>query len=337
MEEKAVEKVQDEMRREDIPTLVVSKQSNIEYLTGITELSGVVVLHQDSFDILASKFSRYSTRELSNIEVYTGGDEKEELLKEAGLGQDGFADAPGRFENFDLNGSEVLEEARKYKEGYEVKRIRRGCEILSKSFRNLLSNFSPGMSEWEAVNQVDKTFREEGVYHAFNPLVHSNVKEPHRHPSHEEIEKGDLFLVDQGCRVDNYCSDMTRMVPNHVEGERKDLIDTVSRIQKKLIAYVEPGIEASELAEYARSMVEEQGFSVEKHFLHGVGHGVGIDIHEYPSIEAESDDLLEEGMVFTIEPGLYVPGVGGVRIEDSLVMKKEEAVRLTGEKRIYER
>ncbi|MDY6778244.1 MAG: M24 family metallopeptidase, partial [Candidatus Nanohaloarchaea archaeon] len=194
-----------------------------------------------------------------------------------------------------------------------------------------------GMQEWGMVKVVDSTFREHHAYNAFPTIAHVNTEEPHRPPSARMAADGDLVLVDLGCRVDGYCSDMTRMVPNQVSGERRELLDAVATIQEEVMERVEAGREKAELARFAEDRADALGYDVDEHYLHSLGHGVGVAIHERPMLTPSSEGVLEEGMVVTIEPGLYVPDVGGVRIEDQVVVREEGCERLTQAPRIYDR
>ncbi len=339
MEEQArlIEKVQDRMQDEDIDVLAVTKGDNLEYLTGVHEIGGVMVLEQDDWQLYVSRFFRYTLEDWPNASIYDDREELGELLEQSPLDDDDHIDDADRVSKYDLEESNVVEEARLIKEEFEIERIRRACEIGDKAFEKVVDEFEPGMTEWELVGMIDSVFREEGVYNSFDTLAHINTLEPHRELTDEEAEEGDLVLVDLGCFYEGYASDMTRMVPNDVSGDRKELLEDVAEIQEAALDRVEAGMEIGELCDYVKELVEDRGYSVEEQYLHSLGHGVGVVVHEGPRMTSGNDRELEENMVITVEPGLYVPGVGGVRIEDTVVVKQNGYERLTETEKVSER
>lgn len=340
MRSELIEKVQDRMEDQDSEALAVTQAENLEYLTGIHDISGVLILTQDDWHFVVPKFFRYSVQGISNTRVHGGSEEREGMLRNIfdDIGVDEVsADREGEFADVDFNRLEVLKESRMRKTDKEIEKIRRACKIGDSAFNHLQAFFETGRSEWELAASIELFFRQEGSYNSFDPLVHFNTTEPHRTPGDRKADKGDLVLVDLGCKYRGYCSDMTRMIPNSCKGDRKELIEAVSEIQKSSLERVESGAEISEIASSAVDKVDDLGFSVDNHYLHSLGHGVGVEIHEAPGMSVESEGTLDTGMVITIEPGLYVPDLGGVRIEDTVVVKDDGFERLTKEKKIYER
>ncbi|MDY6770614.1 MAG: Xaa-Pro peptidase family protein [Candidatus Nanohaloarchaea archaeon] len=342
MRDAMLERVRARMREEDVEVLAVTEDMNVEYLfdihpPGTDGFSGIVVVTQDDWRLYASKFFRYSLESISNVSIYRDREELQDLVADGPLEDGCHADDPDRFSELDLERSGIVQECRKVKQPAEVERMRRASDTTSQVFDELLDWFEPEVTEWDIVEQVDAGFRRRSLFNAFETLAHASTLEPHRLPRDADIEEGETLLVDMGCRFKGYCSDMTRMVPNELDGDRMELVEALGDIQRRLLDRVEAGRQVSALAGFAEDLVDEQGYSVDKHYLHSLGHGVGLSVHEPPALVPSSDATLEEGVVVTVEPGLYVPEVGGVRIEDQVVVREDGFERLTTQKRIYER
>ncbi|MBX7490396.1 M24 family metallopeptidase [Helicobacter turcicus] len=182
-----------------------------------------------------------------------------------------------------------------------------------------------------------------GVYDlSFNPIVgiNGNAAKPHALPSNDKLHKGDLLLFDAGLKYKRYCSDMTRTgflgkngisfckEQRFLDSTLQKIYDVVLKAQEVAIKGAKPGMLASEVDTSARNVIEKAGFG--KYFVHSTGHGIGLDIHELPNISPRSKIILQEGMVFSIEPGIYIPNYYGVRIEDLVVLESKGA-RIIGE------
>jgi len=325
----ALERLRSVMVEQDIGSVLVTEEENLRYLTGIKKAAGTLLVEQEDTQFLASKFFRYAD---AVDTVYTSSEQREkarsELIAEAEVADTAMED---------LAESDVLADARRIKTAEEINHIRAAASIGDRSFERFLQCFSPGMTEWEGAAVVDERIRAGGAYNAFDTLVHADTVQPHRLPSDHTIVTGETVLVDCGARVEGYCSDMTRMLPNACAGDQQELIDAVAQLQQLALEHVSAGTEIAALASAVEERVPELGYSLDEHYLHSLGHGVGVAVHEAPTLHTSVDGELEEGMVVTIEPGLYVPGVGGARIEDEVVVTADGYERLTGQKRIYER
>ncbi len=175
---------------------------------------------------------------------------------------------------------------------------------------------------------------------SFDPIVavNENAAKPHAFPTDREVKIGSLILVDAGVKYERYCSDRTRVAEYNSEigfdkkaqsflsSKRQKVYDTVLKAQEKAIRAAKPGVKACDIDKAAREVIEKAGFG--KYFVHSTGHGVGLDIHELPVISAKSETIIEENMIFTIEPGIYLPGEFGVRIEDMVRIAPTRAVVL---------
>jgi len=192
----------------------------------------------------------------------------------------------------------------------------------------------PGATEEALARQAEIEFLKNGARPAFDPIVASgeNSSKPHATPGHARLRKDSFVMIDMGCRLGGYCSDMTRTVILGAMKERFAAIYPVVRAaQKKAMEKVKPGARISEVDFAARGYIHSKGFG--KYFGHSTGHGVGMDIHEQPAVSRTNGGLLKKGMVMTIEPAIYLPGFGGVRIEDMVLVTAKGCELLTQEER----
>ncbi len=310
-----------EMSEKGLDKILMTSPSNLTYITGMNDLSGFLFISEDSWEILVTKFYRYAFKNVSRAIVFS---ERKEMMKEVEKRlEEGFVcDRELGLDNLE-DTTDILEDMRKVKQHFEIERIKESCRINDEVFSKLLKKFKTGMTEWELVKAIDSGFRKRNCYNSFDTLVHSNNLIPHREPEERNITRGDLVIADMGCRFKNYCSDMTRVLPNDIKGERRKLLEDLLEIQEFALSLIRPDLEVSELCRAVLEKVEDRGYSTENDFLHSLGHGIGVEIHEKPSISTDSDHVLEKGNVFTIEPGLYVENVGGARIEDIILVDSE--------------
>ncbi len=223
------------------------------------------------------------------------------------------------------------EEIRAVKDESEISSIRTAAKIADLSFEKLCRKLSKGMTEREAAAYLEYEMmcaKSEGA--AFSTIAASEMRGamPHAQADDVVIPDNTLMTFDFGAKRNGYCSDITRTI--HIGTPCKelcDLWDAVFDVQQKCLKKVRPGIFCRELDLFAREEFEKLG--LEKYFSHSLGHGVGLAIHESPTLSKRSDEILSENMVITIEPGLYVEGLGGVRIEDSVVVTRDGCEILT--------
>ena len=189
-------------------------------------------------------------------------------------------------------------------------------------FTHMLEFISPGMTEIEIANEIEKTLMDlgsEAIGFDTICVAGENGDQPHGVPSDRKIQKGDLLTMDFGGVVRGYHGDMTRTIGiGHLSDELKDAYELIRRSQEAGLAACRAGVSCREVDRVCRSIIEEAGFG--EYFVHGTGHGVGEEIHEAPTLNTKSDEILEAYMPVTIEPGIYVPGRYGVRIEDLAII-----------------
>ncbi len=225
----------------------------------------------------------------------------------------------------------IIQDLRKIKDKKEIELIRQACKIADIGIKAAAENINPGVKEKEVAAEVEYAMRmagSDGV--AFETIVASGYYCAYPHGAFLEkiIQEGDLVIVDLGAIYKNYRSDITRtFTAGKASDKQKRIYQTVKSAQQKAYDIIKQGVLTKEVDLAARRVIEEAGFG--KFFVHNLGHGVGLEIHEAPILSPDSKDILERGNVVTIEPGIYVPGFGGVRIEDTVLVTKSGAEKLT--------
>jgi len=219
----------------------------------------------------------------------------------------------------------VAGRARVSKDPFEIERIRESVRILEAGFETASAVIRAGVTEKKAASLIETAFREAGADGlAFDTIVASGERAalPHGKASDRKIRKGDLVVVDMGVLLNGYNSDATRtFCVGRPTPEQKKVYNTVLDAQERAIERVAAGVAAAYVDAGARETIEKAGYG--KYFGHGTGHGVGLDVHEAPSVGPTSKEMLAPGMVITVEPGIYIPGWGGVRIEDMVLVRKD--------------
>ncbi len=230
----------------------------------------------------------------------------------------------------------LLEPLRAIKTEEEKQRLRASAELAWLGFEHASRFLLPGVTEQEIAWEFERFCREHGASSmAFEPIVAFGeaTARPHHRASTSRLRKGQLVLIDCGCMLDGYASDMTRMqIDEETNHEILHLYTTVREAHLAALKKCRPGVKLGELDLAARAVMAREG--VEELFVHSLGHGIGLETHEYPRISSKGEGrnfLLQEGMVVTIEPGLYLPGVGGVRYEDTVLITADGVENLYAE------
>jgi Xaa-Pro aminopeptidase len=337
----------------EVDALLVTRLVNVRYLTGFTGSAGTLLVAPDSVTLVTD--GRYRDQSALQLEAAgvdadvvvgaTQADQRRALVAAAtevgvarlGLEADGVTWAEQRalattFAGIELVPTEgVVDGVRITKEPAEVARIGAACAIADDALSALLPTLAEAPTEADFARRLEFAMRERGASGvSFDPIVASgpNGARPHARPSDRPIGRGELVVIDFGCVVDGYCSDMTRTVSvGEPEARARDVWETVLDSQRQGVAAVAVGVECAAVDRAARDVIDAAGWG--DAFLHGTGHGVGLEIHESPRVAATSTGTLAAGHVVTVEPGVYLPGVGGVRIEDTLVVTADGPVALT--------
>ncbi|WP_423407647.1 M24 family metallopeptidase [Heyndrickxia sp. MSNUG] len=230
-----------------------------------------------------------------------------------------------------VSAEEKLRLMRMVKTEDELQKLRKACELADFAIETGVSEISEGKTELDVLAAIEYELKKKGVTQmSFSTMVLTgkNAAAPHGTPGLTKMSKGDLVLFDLGVVMDGYCSDITRTVAfGEITKQQEEIYNTVLKAQLKALDTARVGVTCSDVDLAARNVIEAAGYG--EYFPHRLGHGLGVSVHEYPSLTSTNSLLLEKGMVFTAEPGIYVPGVAGVRIEDDVVITEDGIEILT--------
>lgn len=333
----------EKLGEKDIEGIFISQPENRRYLSGFEGSAGFLFITPKD-KILATDF-RYTTQAKSQASDYKlltiSGDMGQwfpRLIGELGIKRLGFESEHIAFAQHQrlcdiLNKGKsglklipvdgVVESLRALKEPEEIELITKAAEIADAAMNYIRGKLRVGMTELEAAWEIEKFMREAGSQSVpFDLIVASgpNAARPHAHPSARAIGESEPILIDIGARVEGYGSDLSRTFCLGAPDETfKKVYDTVLGAQNAAIAIIKEGMSGGDADQIARTVIEAGGYG--EKFGHGLGHGVGLASHESPRLGPNSTDRLSDNMVFTIEPGIYIEGWGGVRIEDMVVME----------------
>ncbi|MGO0059937.1 M24 family metallopeptidase [Brevibacillus fluminis] len=331
-----------------INALLVTNGQNRRYLTGFTGSAGIVLItHTEA--ILFVDF-RYVEQAQAQAKGYTIVHlaAKEDIYREVairveelGIKALGFEQSQLSFELYRKYADAVrtelvplsgaVERFRMIKDSAELALIRKAAEISDAAFSHITGFIRPGITELDVANELEFTMRKLGASSsAFDIIIASGARSalPHGVASSKVIEKGDLVTLDFGAYYQGYRSDMTRtLAVGEPREELKNIYQIVLEALERGLAGIKPGITGREADAFTRDFIAQKGFGDK--YGHGSGHGLGLDIHEEPFMSTKCDVVLEQGMVLTVEPGIYLPGIGGVRIEDDIVLTENGNERLT--------
>jgi Xaa-Pro aminopeptidase len=329
----------------ELDQLYVSNLINVRYLTGFTGTNGACLVGGEG-PIFFTDF-RYTERAAKEVgpEWERPEAERELIPQIVGRmsGRVGFEDAHlsvrqlARLEAAAEEGVEfvpagdLVEQLRAVKEPEELERIAAAAKLADEVYRWVLERGLVGRTEHDVARATEARLRELGAEPSFPPIVGAgeNGALPHAEPGDREIGAGELIVFDMGAQLDGYCSDCTRtFATGELNGEAREVYELVLRAQQAALEAVRAGATGKEADAVPREIISEAGHG--DHFGHGTGHGVGLEIHEGPRLATTSDDELAENNVVTVEPGIYLPGRFGVRIEDLTVVTADGVRNLSG-------
>lgn len=341
---KRTEKLLKKMKERALESLFLNNTQNIRYISGFTgEDSYILISPKGKWFITDYRYTEQAKKECTEFEVIernrqveTLGEAIYKLLKENHISTMGFERDHinyGMIEDIknDIEKVEVIptwgiiEELRYAKDKEEIMNIKKACEIADKAFEKLIKVIKVGMTEKEAALELEYYMRQGGAEgFAFDTILISGKKTsmPHGIPSDKKIEYGDFVTIDFGALYNGYRSDMTRtIIMGEASEEQIRVYNSVLEAQNVGVHASKAGITGKELDDKVKGILVRDGYY--KYAGKGLGHGVGLNIHEKPFLDPICEDLLEEGCVVTIEPGVYISGWGGVRIEDTVVIRKD--------------
>ena len=316
--------------------LLVTNLTNVRYLTGFTGSNAAVLVTAGETRLVTdSRYEGQAARETGLDSIVIDRQGPARLLADAGewdLAVVGFESQHVTVAAFDrLRLSTrielrptvgVVEHVRIVKDLAELQAISRAAAIACKALMVVAPSIVAGVTERQIARALDDAMRVGGADDSAFPTIVAagpNGAEPHHEPTEYAVRDGDLVTIDMGARLAGYHSDMTRTVAVGGTAQWQGHIYALTeRAHAAGLSAVAPGLRAGDVDRAARDVIERAGFA--DRFVHGVGHGVGLEIHEAPMLFADNDDPLEPGMVITVEPGIYLPGRGGVRLEDTLVV-----------------
>jgi Xaa-Pro aminopeptidase len=337
-----------------VDALLVNRLVNIRYLTGFTGSAGLLLVLPDGLVLVTDGRYRFQSAEQlavagvhAAIEIGDVAEQRAVLaarvaraagLRRLGLEAHGVTWAQQRsyaaewFPHVELIATEgLVEELRRVKDAGEVARIRAACGIADDALAEVRGRLAEGIAERDFALELEWAMRGRGASGvSFETIVASgpNGAKPHARPTGRQVGTGELVVVDFGCVVDGYCSDMTRTLAiGDVGRDARRMYDVVLESQAAGRAAVREGVVASDVDRACRDVIAAAGWA--DAFMHSTGHGVGLEIHEAPWVRATSSDTLKAGHVVTVEPGVYLPDIGGVRIEDTVVVTPDGYDTLT--------
>lgn len=315
------------------------------YLTGFTG-EGALLLSRDGTILLTdSRYTEQAGREVPQLEIYETKkgylDEVTTAINARSIGR--LAIGAKRMSHYLVEQlqkkveteivalNDPVADLRTTKEPKELEKIEAATRLTEAALNELIDEMKIGMSEQELALRLEFIIREKGAEGvSFDLIVAAgeNSALPHYRPGERKLKQGDLLLLDIGARLDGYCSDMTRVFAiGDPSNQAQEIYSLVLQANRAGIAAVRPGLSGVEVDAAAREVIVAADHG--DHFGHGLGHGVGLEVHEPPRLSPLSKDELKPGMVVTVEPGVYIPGFGGVRIEDLIVVTEEGCRTIT--------
>ena len=334
-----LDKVRNSMKELDIDGLIVYSPYNLRYLANFTGTTGfALVTLKDAYFVTDARYTLQAQSQAKGfhvIEHKTGWVPAfEKLIRDNQLKRVGFeADhvSVSQLEIFEeafdttlVPTQKVVEKIREVKDEGELQIIRKACSISDAAFLHILNFIKPGVTEIQVANELDFHMRGLGATGvSFNTIIASGIRSsmPHGVASDKVIEKGDLVTLDFGCYYDGYVSDMTRTIAvGEPIDQLKEIHDVVLQAHLKVSEAAGPGKTGVELDKVARDYIASRGYG--EYFTHSTGHGIGLEIHEAPNVSRIATQAFVPGNVITNEPGVYLPGIGGVRIEDDIIINE---------------
>ncbi len=328
-----------------IKALLVTRREDVRYLTGFTGSAGTVLITPGRpYLVTDFRYMLQARKEASGISLLIQKKDwvsaVHDAAEQSGVSMVWFDESSLtvdalrklRKAGLKLRGSRDLAgQLRQRKDKGEIASIRRAVRRAEESFRELKKYIKPGAVEQELGLKLEYLMREQGSRKAaFDTIVASgrNGAMPHAATTSRRIKKGDLVTFDFGAEADGYFSDITRTIcVGRPSRKQREIHELVLRAQAAAIKTVRLGVPCKAVDDAARGTIKKAGYG--KHFGHSTGHGVGLMVHESPAISPSSKSLVEQGMVFTVEPGVYIPGWGGVRIEDMVLVTGSGVTVLT--------
>ncbi|ACB85292.1 M24 family metallopeptidase [Natranaerobius thermophilus] len=335
------------MSEHDIPALFVTKQENCRYLTGFTGSSGFILVTQDeSYFLTDFRYVEQAEEQIpKDFKVikheFPMVKTLNELLKKLNIDQIYLEKNHITYEDYEryqenleadiIPEKDLVSELRKIKDKEEVEILSKAIHIADEAFVHIVNFIEEGVTERDLALELEYFMKKQGAEDiSFDIIVASGHRSslPHGVASNKKIQNGEFIKMDFGAKYQGYCSDMTRtVVLGKASEEQKKIYDLVFQAQMNALDNIHAGLTGKEADSFARLTIEKEDYG--NYFGHGLGHGVGMKVHESPRLSPNHEDELVPGMTVTVEPGVYIPQWGGVRIEDIVLVQEQGCEVLT--------
>ncbi|WP_304608780.1 Xaa-Pro peptidase family protein [Planomicrobium sp. CPCC 101079] len=341
-----LQKLRTEMEKQQLEALLVTSRYNLRYVTNFTGSAGLALVTKDkAWFITDFRYTEQATAQATEFEVVQAKtnllEEVAELAKEYGVGTISFEQEYMTYATFvqyqeKLDAqlkpvSGLIEKIRMIKTPDEVEILKQAAKIADAAYEHICGFIRAGRTELEVSNELEFFMRQQGATSSsFDIIVASGLRSalPHGVATGKVIEQGELVTLDFGALYNGYISDITRTVAVGEPSEQlKEIYQIVLDSQVLGVEKIGPGMTGIEADAIARDYIKSKGYG--EAFGHSTGHGIGLEVHEAPGLSSKSETVLEPGMAVTVEPGIYLPGIGGVRIEDDILITESGNERLT--------
>ncbi|MFF2448626.1 M24 family metallopeptidase [Neobacillus sp. NPDC058068] len=341
-----IERLRSNFSNHGIDGILITSPFNRRYISNFTGSAGVVLISADKAQFITDfRYIEQAAKQCQGFEIVKFSssipEEVARLAKNLGIQKLGFEEDYLTCSSFKLYDKEVeaelvpitgvIEKLRLIKTDAEIKILKVAADIADAAFKHILDFIRPGKTELEVSNELEFFMRKAGATSSsFDTIVASGYRSalPHGVASDKVIEAGDFVTMDYGAYYNGYVSDITRTVAvGDPDGKLREIYEIVLEAQLRGMAGIKPGITGKEADALTRDYITEKGYG--EYFGHSTGHGIGLEVHEGPSLSMKSEVILETGMMVTCEPGIYIPGLGGVRIEDDTLLTEDGNQALT--------
>jgi Xaa-Pro aminopeptidase len=324
-----------------LDAMMVTNPRNIRYLSGFTGTSGALLITcQAQYLITDFRYTEQARLQSSDFELVKANESYPKTIKniaeDLNLASIGFEENHLVFKTYEvylqtlkplffMPASQIIDSLRVIKDKEEIALLSKAAELADNAFSHILLFIKPGVAEMDLALELEFFLKKNGAQaKAFDFIVASGQRGalPHGVATEKTINHQELITMDFGCVLQGYYSDMTRtVVLGEPSPKQREIYDIVLKAQKKGLRVLQEGISCHHVDYSSRSIIDKAGYGA--HFGHSLGHGVGMDIHEEPRLAAGNEQVLKAGMVVTVEPGIYIPGWGGIRIEDMVIIEKD--------------
>lgn len=333
-----IERLRHELEGAGLDAVLLSDVASIQWATGFTGSFGYAIVTPGGGRFLTdSRYTIQAQEQVRSLDNASFGNPKSgseflsENLAELGIQKLGFEggsvtvstfnDWKTKLPSVEWTSVDFVQRLRVVKSAEEIEKIRRACELADACFDHVQRLIQPGVSEYDIGLEIEFFFRRHGAGLAFDPAVVSGERSamPHGRPSEKKLAPGEFLTLDFGAKLDGYCSDITRTVMvGEPTAEHRRVYDAVLESQLAALDAMKPGVPGNAVDQVARDVLAK--YNLAQYFGHGLGHGLGRLVHDGGSLSPSSKNVLEPGQVWTVEPGAYINGFGGVRIEDDVVV-----------------